>query len=182
MLDPENNKEIINEFSGFELDVFFIKKKNSFGVKHHGKDSQYTLDSYFKTFTNLEDKYFWIDHKNLDYTNLKPALIRLNKIVVKYQLKDKIIIESKNIELLNEFKVNGFHISYWLPNYHFLGSIFSSFSIRKNLLKYKPDAISCDYHSVHFYDKKFPNYSLHCWLNDMTEEKDKEKIYLKKII
>ena len=42
--------------------------------------------------------------------------------------------------------------------------------------KYKPNAISMPYSSVLFYSKKFPNYPLHCWANEMTSDLDKIKI------
>ena len=86
------------------------------------------------------------------------------------------IVESKKIETLHKFKENGFAISYWLPNYHFFGVLSSSFMIKNNIIKYKPTAISCDYNSLHFYLKKFPNYSINCWTNELNSEKDKQKI------
>ena len=48
--------------------------------------------------------------------------------------------------------------------------------IKNNLLKYKPYAISMPYSSVGFYSRKFPNYYIHCWTNNMIKDKDKDKI------
>ena len=100
----------------------------------------------------------------------------LDYLCNKYNIKERIIIESKNIAVLKRYKESDYFISYWLPNYHLFGSIFSIFDVKSNILKVIPNAISCDYHSLHFYTKKFPNYTIHCWTNEMVEEKDKERI------
>ena len=86
------------------------------------------------------------------------------------------IIESKEIELLSKFKEEGFYTSYWLPNYHFLKSILNINKIKRNILNYEPSVISMPYSSVKFYSRKFPNYPIHCWTNDMVTDNDKEKI------
>lgn len=176
LLDPKNENDNLEEFPGYEIDVFYNQKNNIFEVKHHGKDYKHTLLSFFSEFRSLEGKYFWIDFKNLDSKNVEESLLLLKRITEQYQLRDNIIVESKKIETLHEFKENGFAISYWLPNYHFFGVLSSSCMIKNNIIKYKPTAISCDYNSLHFYLKKFPNYSINCWTNELTSEKDKQKI------
>lgn len=176
LLDPKNENANLEEFPGYEIDVFYNKKKNIFEVKHHGKEYKHTLLSFFSEFRYLEGKYFWIDFKNLDSKNVEESVLLLKRITEQHPLSNNIIVESKKIEILHKFKENGFAISYWLPNYHFFGVLSSSFMIKNNIIKYKPNAISCDYNSLHFYLKKFPNYSIHCWTNELTSEKDKQKI------
>lgn len=176
MLDPLKDNQILDEFKGFEVDVFFNKNNNHFEVKHHISDSDYLLENYFSDFENIDNKYFWIDFKNLDSDNFISSKVVLDYLCNKYKVKDRIIIESKNIAVLKKYKESDYFVSYWLPNYHFSGSIFSVFEVRNNILKVRPNAISCDYHSLHFYTKKFPNYTIHCWTNEMVEEKDKKRI------
>ena len=173
-LDPISNFNLMNNFNGFEVDVFYNHNKNIFEVKHHGKKSKLNLSEYFSFFEN--DKFFWIDFKNLNESNLIESYKKLNDICKNSNLKQRIFIESKNIKYLNFFQQNGFLISYWVPNYHFFGSLISSFQVQKNLKEYKPAAISCDINSLHFYLKKFPNYNFFCWANEMTSEHDKRRI------
>lgn len=174
VLDPKNDN--LEEFPGYEIDVFYNKKKNIFEVKHHGEEYKYTLNSFFSEFRYLQGKYFWIDFKNLDSKNVEESMLLLKRITTHYQLRDNIIVESKKIEILHKFKENGFAISYWLPNYHFFGVLSSSFMIKNNIIKYKPTAISCDYNSLHFYMRKFPNYNFHSWANGLTSKEDKNRI------
>ena len=96
--------------------------------------------------------------------------------MIPYDINDNIIIESKDIYLLDKFKKHAFNISYWLPDFHLFFSVFNILEIKDNLLKFKPEAISIPYSSIRFYSKKFPNYPIHCWTNNMISEKDKIKI------
>ena len=48
--------------------------------------------------------------------------------------------------------------------------------MKQLIIKFKPEAISMPYSSIRFYSKKFPNYPIHCWTNNMISEKDKIKI------
>jgi len=175
VLDVNQIEDLSNEFNGFEVDVFYNSNKNLFDVKHHGNESDISLDEYFKACKDMSLK-FWIDFKNLNQNNVNPSIQLLNNLTNKYNLKSKIIIESKEIELLSKFKEEGFYTSYWLPNYHFLKSILNINKIKRNILDYEPSVISMPYSSVWFYSKKFPNYPIHCWTNDMVTDNDKEKI------
>jgi len=70
----------------------------------------------------------------------------------------------------------GFYVSYWLPSFNLFKSIYEVYQVKANLKKYKPNAISCSYHNVDFYSRKFPDYNLHCWTNGLVETKDIDKI------
>ena len=175
MLDPNNNDNS-KEFPGYELDVFFNKVDRIFEVRHHGEEFKYTLDSYFSEFKSMDGKFFWIDFKNLDSVNMNESLSQLTKVVEKYNIKGNIIVESKEIDVLIKFKNNNFAISYWLPDFHFFGVLTSSFIVRSNIIKYRPTALSCDFNSLHFYLKKFPNYTFHCWVNNLNSKGDQDLI------
>lgn len=175
VLDTNLLVNISEEFNGVELDVFYNLDRNLFDVKYHGNDSKITLDNYLNSCEDLKLK-FWVDFKNLNQNNVNPSIQLLNTLTNKYNLKSKIIIESKEIELLSKFKEEGFYTSYWLPNYHFLKSILNINKIKRNILNYEPSVISMPYSSVWFYSRKFPNYPIHCWTNDMVTDNDKEKI------
>ena len=175
VLNLSEINKLSKEFPGFELDVLYNKKLNQFDVKYYGSLYDVTLDQYFNSCKDLSLKY-WIDFKNLNKNNVTDALSLLDTLTSKYSIKADVIIESKNIELLYSFKKNGFSISYWLPDFHVIKSVFQINNTVKNIEKFKPDAISMPYTSVSFYSNKIPNYPIHCWTNDMISEIDKDKI------
>ena len=175
VLNLSEINKLSKEFPGFELDVFYNKKLNQFDVKYYGSLYDVTLDQYFNSCKDLSLKY-WIDFKNLNKNNVSDAVSLLDTLTSKYSIKADVIIESKNIELLFSFKKNGFNISYWLPEFHVIKSIFQIKNTVKNIEKFKPDAISMPHSSVSFYSNKIPNYPIHCWTNDMINEIDKVKI------
>ena len=175
VLNLSEINKLSKEFPGFELDVLYNKKLNQFDVKYYGSLYEVTLDQYFNSCKDLSLKY-WIDFKNLNKNNVTDALSLLDTLTSKYSIKADVIIESKNIELLYSFKKHGFSISYWLPDFHVIKSIFQINNTVKNIEKFKPDAISMPHSSVSFYSNKIPNYPIHCWTNDMISEEDKDKI------
>ena len=175
VLNLSEINKLSKEFPGFELDIFYNKKLNQFDVKYYGSLYDVTLDQYFNSCKDLSLKY-WIDFKNLNKNNVTDALSLLDTLTSKYSIKADVIIESKNIELLYSFKKHGFSISYWLPDFHVIKSIFQINNTVKNIEKFKPDAISMPHSSVSFYSNKIPNYPIHCWTNDMISEVDKDKI------
>ena len=124
VLDVNQIEDLSNEFNGFEVDVFYNSNKNIFDVKHHGNESDISLDEYFKACKDLSLK-FWIDFKNLNENNTNSSILLLKTLAKKHDLMSDIIIESKEIELLSKFKEEGFYTSYWLPNYHLLKSFFN---------------------------------------------------------
>ena len=168
-------KPLSKEFKGFEIDVFYNKNLNKFDVKHHGKDFELSLGEYFSYSQDYSLKY-WIDFKNLNENNVNKAILLLDILSTKHSLKNDLIVESKNIELLSKFKKNDFYISYWLPSFNLIRSSYQNHEIKANLLKFKPNVISMPYSSVVYYSIKFPNYSIHCWTNDMISQSDKVKI------
>ena len=175
VLNLSEINKLSKQFPGFELDVFYNKKLNQFDVKHHGNYSELSLDEYFSNCQEFNLKY-WIDFKNLNKNNVTDAVSLLDTLTSKYSIKADVIIESKKIELLSILKNHGFSISYWLPDFHVIKSIFQIKNTVKNIEKFKPDAISMPHSSVSFYSNKIPNYPIHSWTNDMISEEDKDKI------
>ena len=169
-----NNKYV--NFKGVEVDVFFELDKKVFDVRHHGQYRSNTLSDFL---TNIDNKelFIWIDLKNLNNENVLDIRNRLNQLIDNGVSKRHLLIESKNIELLNVLQNHGFYVSYWLPTFNFFKSTYEVFQVRNNLIKYKPNAISTSYHNVDFYSRKFPKYNLHCWTNGLKEGKDNLKVF-----
>jgi len=176
ILDPNRLNSLSDEFIGYEIDVYFDNEKKNFKISHHGESNNYSLSSFLNEIKGLNKIKLWIDFKNLDSANVESSIITLDKIAKEYAIKSNIIIESKNITLLSLYKLNGFYISYWLPSFHFIKSVFNIIDIRDDLIDYKPNAISMPSSSVSFYSKKFPNYPIHCWTNGLNQEYDKDEI------
>lgn len=176
ILDPNSLNSLSDEFIGYEIDVYFDNERKKFKISHHGESNNYSLSTYLNEIKDLNNVKLWIDFKNLDSSNVKSSVIILDEIANQHDVKSNIIIESKNINLLSLYKLNGFYISYWLPNFHFIKSVFNIIHIRDDLIDYKPNAISMPFSSVSFYSKKFPNYPIHCWTNGMNKEYDKDEI------
>tara|TARA_B110001450_G_scaffold206804_1_gene197013 strand:+ start:40 stop:762 length:723 start_codon:yes stop_codon:yes gene_type:complete len=176
ILDPNKLNFLSDEFIGYEIDVYFDNEKKKFIISHHGESNNYSLSTYLNEIKDLNNIKLWIDFKNLDASNVESSVIVLDEIAKEYAIKSNIIIESKNINLLSLYKINGFYISYWLPSFHFIKSVFNIINIRDDLIEYTPNAISMPFSSVSFYSKKFPNYPIHCWTNGMNKENDKDEI------
>lgn len=172
--DDANNKYI--NFKGVEIDVFFELEKKVFDVRHHGKFRGITLLDFLNNIINKE-LFLWIDLKNLSDENVIDVRNRLNEIIDHGISKEHLLIESKNIGLLNVLQKEGFYVSYWVPTFNFFKSTYEVFQVRNNLIKYKPNAISTSHYNVDFYSKKFPKYNLHCWTNGLKEREDNLKVF-----
>ena len=59
---------------------------------------------------------------------------------------------------------------------YFFFIIFNIYKIKSDLIKFRTNAISCDYKSVEFYYNKFPNYNLICWTNNMNYTKENKQL------
>ncbi|MCP4492307.1 MAG: hypothetical protein GY820_34120 [Gammaproteobacteria bacterium] len=118
-------------FPGVEIDIFYDVKLNRYIVSHnfpyelkHGK-LQY-LDEVFLQFGELG--YFWLDIKNLDSLGskkLNEAVQLLKSHIDRFQLKDRLIVESRNMFPLKRFADSGILTSYWIsPNRSFQRVLF----------------------------------------------------------
>lgn len=179
VLDTVEVNKVSKDFLGVEIDVFYDSTNNILDVRHHGEFQDKSFETFLNNI-NKKDLYLWVDLKNLNANNLNSVIEKFKEISKNNNLQDFMIIESKEIELLSQLKIEGFKISYWLPSFNFFKSIYSVFKVKKNIKKYQPDAISCPHYYVDFYSKKFPHYNLHCWTNGLISEEDKKII--KKIV
>ena len=169
-----NTKELMNvmnaEASGFECDVYFDTAKNSFDV-HHDEDKSIGLSLNTLLELYLQKKLtasIWLDFKNLDDTNLKNALLCLIQIRNKYNLQNKLLVESNRADLLTGFSDSGFYTSYYTP-------MFNPYQINDTEIKLWVDSISSViknseinalsgyYFQSSFLQHYFPNYPVLIW-------------------
>ncbi|MEP7253396.1 MAG: hypothetical protein ABI683_13475 [Ginsengibacter sp.] len=158
------------DIAGFEVDVYFDSTINSFYVYHDSSGISTIkiaelLDIYEER--NLSAS-IWFDFKNLNYVNHEKALNALINIRSRYNLQNKMLIESTNIQYLPAFCDKGFYTSYYTPFFNpyllkenELEKIADSIS--NNLKLYPVSALSGYYFQYTFLKKYFPKYPILTW-------------------
>ena len=105
---------------GTELDIYYDIEMNDFVVSH---DFPYNLkegkllmlEEVFNAFGNVN--YYWLDFKNLknmSEKDVRSSILRMTSLTDKYKIKDKIIIESTNVNNLFHLTKAGFNTSYFI--------------------------------------------------------------------
>ena len=161
---------IEKEISGIELDIYYDTLKNIFDV-HHDPDN-----SIGQNFEDLLIIYkrkrleasLWIDFKNLQLSNSSKSMKLLTALSMKYQLQNKILVESSHPNLLQIFSQNQFYTSYYVPSFNpYLSSNKNNKvmldSITLLLKKYPVNAISGYYYQMPFLHHYFPSFPILSW-------------------
>ena len=68
-----------------------------------------------------------LDLKNLNNKNVLAVVERLNELIESGVNKEHLIIESKNIKLLEILQIENFYVSYWLPSFNLFRSMYEVF-------------------------------------------------------
>lgn len=111
-------KDIWNDgFRSLEVDILFgYKGRQIFQVGHDSGTVGETLETFLSSINQEEIERIWFDFKNLNINNYKAALKRLEYLNKKFNIKDKIILETGTKDFFfKEFKKNQWHTSYYLP-------------------------------------------------------------------
>lgn len=104
----------LNDFSGFEMDLYYNDKLDNFNVDHNNKDYHTTLDAMLAAAEQKPGVYLWLDVKNLSIKNAEAVFSRLGFLFQKHNVaKDHVIIESPVIEALNGYAAAGYLTSYY---------------------------------------------------------------------
>ena len=158
---------------GLEIDIYFDSTINSFYVYHDSSAMSATkieelLDIYKRR--NLSAS-IWFDFKNLNNANYNKALFAFIALRKKYNLLNKMIIESPNIKYLPAYCDSGFFTSYYTPFFNpyllkekDLEKITDS--IAGNLKRYPVSALSGYYFQYPFLKKYFPDYPILTWASE----------------
>ncbi|MAM34209.1 MAG: hypothetical protein CMH28_03950 [Micavibrio sp.] len=103
---------------GYETDLIF--QDGVFKVSHDREDvHNLTLKDLLEYELPGKSMKIWLDVKNLGDQTFEGALSRLTELDVKYDLKDRVIVESSTrSEKFADLSNAGFHISYYLPTGH----------------------------------------------------------------
>ena len=79
-----------DKYAGLEIDITYIDSLNTFIVFHGGDlddTESVTLEQWFNEIENINELGLWLDFKNLNCYNRKPALDELNRLCSKFKIK-----------------------------------------------------------------------------------------------
>ena len=161
--------------AGLEMDVYFDKSKNSFFVYHDSSNiSAQSLEQQLDVYRSRKlTASVWLDFKNLNHSNEVAALQKLMEFRNRYQLQNKLIVESTNIKNLNAYCENGFFTSYYVP--YFNPYLMDEDAIVKQiddisfLLKTnKVSALSGYYFQIPMLKRFFPTANLLTWAENSS--------------
>ena len=169
-----DNEAVMNKLApntgGFEIDVYFDTTIHSFYVYHDSTGiSSLTIDHLLDIYKsrNLTAS-IWFDFKNLNYFNQVASVNACLALRKKYDLENKLIIESSQIAYLPLFCENGFFTSYYTPYFNpyqlkegDLKKIIDTISY--NLKLYPVCALSGYYFQYPFLKKYYPHYPILTW-------------------
>ena len=111
-------KDVWNDgFRSFEIDVRFgDNNSTTFQVGHNQGLMGLGLEEFLSRVDYQQIERIWLDFKNLNQSNYKKALERLEYLDKKFDVKRKFIVESgAKSEFFKELKGKGWHTSYYMP-------------------------------------------------------------------
>lgn len=102
-------------FNGVELDLVYTN--GVLDVTHPPAPSiDLSLETYLDTLDPADSLGLWLDIKNLDQSNAKSILEKIQRLLAKNDYpKSQLLIETRYPAALTEFLANGFRCSYYLP-------------------------------------------------------------------
>ena len=159
--------------AGFEMDVYFDTARKSFLVYHDSSElSQLSIEAVLDVYASRKLKSaIWLDFKNLSQNNQQQAVDYVKFLRTKYELSNKIIIESSAPQWLPAFCDSGFYTSYYTPYFNpYLSTekdlITYIDTITNNLKKYPVSALSGYYFQYPVMKKYFPSFHVLTWTNN----------------
>lgn len=167
--------ELTNDVAGFECDVYFDTVRWSFDV-HHDADKSigYNLDDLLQLYRQKKlQSGIWLDIKNLDDSNTESVLPLLIQLRNKYNLQNKILVESGRPHLLSAFSDSGFFTSCYIPffnPYKLNDQQTQSWvdSITSLLVNSKINALSGYYFQSGFLEHYFSKYPVLTWIDNSS--------------
>jgi hypothetical protein len=159
--------EIINEYSGLELDLVWTGKE--FDVNHPPATSiGLSLDKYLEHNKEIASKGIWLDFKNLNRKNQFKSASHLDSLLKIHSIPPKnVYVESYFPEFLKAFHKIGVKTSYYLPGgLHKLkgDSLKNQLSIIKQKLRKNEDVyISAPFVDYYIMQQYFPDRKKLLW-------------------
>lgn len=180
----DDANKYMKSYTGLELDVYYNIIKDRFFVSHdddYNVNKALTLKEYFSKLDNVSDYYYWIDLKNLQWSNCRNSLKRMLKVVNAFGIKNNIIVESRSPKFLKKYNKKNIHTSYWVPVHSYNGILSDENKddieeIKDNLSECAHNALSAHSDNLLLLTEHFPDYNLHLWTNGLIGEEDKKLI------
>ena len=181
---PKKIQDVGEKYFGVELDIIYYEKEDAFENSHDKIDlSEYLLEKTLKKHAYWH--HFWFDFKNLTQENNVQAKQTLEKLMKRnYISKDKVWLESQNLEALRLFTQSDWKTSYYMPYYNFeemtqkeIENIKSQIEAISYSGKVQAISFAGRYYPFIMSLKLNPEISLLTWYDDQTFEELKEKDY-----
>lgn len=166
-----------DKYAGLEVDVYFDNTLNTFLVKHYPDEEPLcNLDEWFSSIDEREHLGFWIDFKNLDYSNVEAAAKEMARLRKTHKLKGMIIVESSSAGCLKAFDDLNFRTSYYIPYLYPSEAENEKIqkvtdSIRDNIKQHDLKTISGSFFQYQYMKDSFPDMRKLIWyeMYDTTE-------------
>ncbi len=169
--DPYEALLLLPHYTGLELDVFFDYTNQCFIVKHdEDGESTLTLENYFTVCQGYPNAKYWIDFKNLKKIHSLAPISRLNYLNAKFNLKNRIIIESKDAEKLHNIGREGYFTSYWITPPSKTDTKAAVSRVKNDLANFQFNALSGNEKIASFFQTYFSDYTHHYWTSKKTDE------------
>ena len=144
-------KQVIYDgYRDIEVDVNYISNNNTIAVGHDMSNNYISFEKFIKRYINKID-FIWIDFKNINKDNIDKVISIFKKLDSRYNLKDRVIIESHSAYAINRLKEDGWRNSLYLPVFSIKKALKEHnknrlYNLAQNIIKeiksYKIDAIS----------------------------------------
>jgi len=107
-------KYLKEKFAGLEMDLVYRPDGNFLEVNHPPSKSENIRVEELLRYDNAGNYGLYFDIKNLDKTNAAEIFKLIDQLDKHYGLRQRTIIESKDVNSLKVFKEQGYYTSYYL--------------------------------------------------------------------
>jgi len=110
-------KAFLNGARGIELDVFFDENTQRFVLSHDAPYFRYGGKLFYlhQVFERFKSRgYYWIDFKNLSFSNYEKARSRMLNLLTKHKLFHHVYVESTHGLLLRTYSQKGIRTIFWI--------------------------------------------------------------------
>lgn len=118
---------------GFEMDLFWNEAEKTFRVSHDTADADETLADLWQNRPDINQKYFWLDFKNMTPQTAQDAVAELNRLTNIYALpRHHIVVEGKDGVTLTQMAQNGYWTSLYLSCYRWRNPVDRKVNIQRD--------------------------------------------------
>lgn len=155
------------KFEGLELDINYSSATGKMYVCHNIEDTikSVTLEEWFEILPDPTRNWYWFDMKNLTVSTADELAVKIDEVVQKYGIKEKIWIEYYDVNALRIIKNYGFNTILTVENLN--SQVYSEYVWQYFLLgkinTLKPSAIGCDYTMANLLNRYFSDQEIFLW-------------------